>query len=193
MGDSITQYWGGGAPAYPTVPITTLVPNSVDVGIAGQTTDQMQQRFATDVLAIAPDIVMILGGTNDIARDRTPTVGNIAAMADAAAAAGVTVVIGTVPPSEIWLGSTFLTQSETTPTILRFNTELERIAAAHGYLVADYYSAMVNSDGSSNQDLFLSDHIPDRKEIRALRGVLIRRSDFNLFEAQAGQLLGKRP
>ena len=42
-------------------------------------------------------------------------------------------------------------------------------------------------------DLFLSDHIPDRKEIRALRGVLIRRSDFNLFEAQAGQLLGKRP
>lgn len=42
-------------------------------------------------------------------------------------------------------------------------------------------------------DLFLSDHIPDRKEIRALRGVLIRRSDFNLFKAQAGQLLGKRP
>lgn len=173
MGDSITQYWSGGAPAYPTIPITTLVPGAIDAGVAGQTTEEMQQRFATDVLAKKPDVVVILGGTNDLRLVQDATTYSIDDMAAAAAAAGVRVVIGTVPPSELWLGSTFLTQSETTPTILRFNTELERVAAAHAYLVADYYSAMVNSDGSSNQDLFLSDHIhPNAAGYAVMWGVL---------------------
>ena len=159
MGDSITQYWGGGAPAYPTLPITTLVPGAIDVGIAGQITEEMQQRFATDVLAKNPGIVVILGGTNDLAKQQAPSTDAIAAMAEAAATAGVHVVIGTVPPSELWLGSTFLTQAETAPAIEQFNSQLKLLASAHGYLVADYYSAMVNSGGSSDQNLFLSDHI----------------------------------
>jgi lysophospholipase L1-like esterase len=80
-------------------------------------------------------------------------------MAETAATAGARVVIATVPPSELWLGSTFLTEAETNPAIRSFNTQLVLLASAHGYLLADYYSAMVNSDGSSNQKLFLSDHI----------------------------------
>jgi acyl-CoA thioesterase-1 len=159
MGDSITQYWGGGSPAYPTIPITTLVPGAIDEGIAGQVTEQMQQRFATDVLAKNPNVVVILGGTNDLALQQNPNTDSIAAMADAAAAAGVRVVIGTVPPSELWLGSTLLTQAETTPAIMQYNSQLKQLAAAHGYGVADYHSAMVYPDGSSNQNLFLSDHI----------------------------------
>ena len=159
MGDSITQYWSGGAPAYPKVSITTLVPGAIDAGVAGETTEEMQQRFATDVLAKKPDVVVILGGTNDLRLLQNPSTSAIDDMAASAAAAGIRVVIGTVPPSELWLGSTFLTQAETTPAILRFNFELKRVAAAQGYFVVDYYSAMVNPDGSSNQDLFLSDHI----------------------------------
>ena len=66
----------------------------------------MQQRFAADVLAKKPDVVVILGGTNDLRLQQDPTTYSIDEMA---AAAGVRVVIGTVPPSELWLGSTFLT------------------------------------------------------------------------------------
>jgi lysophospholipase L1-like esterase len=159
MGDSITQYWGGGPPTYPAVAITTLMPGAIDAGIAGETTEQMQQRFATDVMAKNPAVVVILGGTNDLRLEQNPSTDAIAAMADTAATAGAHVVIGTVPPSELWLGSTFLTQAETIPAIKQFNSQLTLLASAHGYLVADYYSAMVNSDGSSNQNLFLSDHI----------------------------------
>jgi acyl-CoA thioesterase I len=159
MGDSITQYWGGGAPAYPTTPISALVPGSINAGIAGDTTQQMQQRFESDVLAHNPALVVILGGTNDLRLQQNPNVDAIAAMAEAAATAGVRVVIGTVPPSELWLGSTFLTQAQTTPTIESFNTQLRLLASAHGYTVVDYYPAMVNPDGSSNENLFISDHI----------------------------------
>jgi lysophospholipase L1-like esterase len=159
MGDSITQYWGGGAPAYPTIPITTLVPGAIDAGIAGQVTEQMQSRFAADVLANNPSVVVILGGTNDLALQESPNIDAISAMAQAAAAAGVRVVLGTVPPSELWLGSTFLTQAETVPAIEGFNAQLKQLASANGYAVADYYPAMVNPDGSPNENLFLSDHI----------------------------------
>ena len=159
IGDSITQYWSGGAPAYPTEPITTLVPGSVDAGIAGETTQQMQQRFASDVLAKNPAVVVILGGTNDIRLEETPNVDAISAMAQAAATAGARVVISTVPPSELWLGSTFLTEAETTPAITRFNAQLRDLADAYGYAVADYYPVMVNADGSPDEALFLPDHI----------------------------------
>ena len=173
MGDSITQYWGGGSPAFPAIPITTLVPGADDVGIAGQTTDQMQQRFATDVMAQNPNIVVILGGTNDLRLEQNPGTDSIAAMAEAAAMGGARVVIGTVPPSELWLGSTFLTQAETTPAIKQFNNQLTLLASAHGYQVADYYSAMLNPDGSSNQNLFLSDHIhPNANGYSVMWGVL---------------------
>jgi lysophospholipase L1-like esterase len=174
MGDSITQYWAGGAPAYPTPPITTLVPGALDAGIAGQTTDQMQQRFASDVLSKNPDIVVILGGTNDLRLDENPSIDNIAAMADAAAAAGIHVVIGTVPPSELWLGSTFLTQAQTGPAIRQFNLQLHQLASAQGYALADYWPAMVNGDGSTNENLFLSDRIHPNADGYAVMWAVLR-------------------
>lgn len=174
MGDSITQYWGGGAPAYPTIPITALVPGAIDAGIAGQTTDQMQQRFASDVLSKKPDIVVILGGTNDLRLEESPSIDNIAAMASAAAAAGIRVVIGTVPPSELWLGSTFLTQAQTGPVIRQFNLQLSELAASQGYALADYWSPMVDQNGSPYENLFLSDHIHPNADGYAVMWAVLR-------------------
>lgn len=159
MGDSITQYWAGGPPAYPAVSITTLVPGALDEGIAGQTTQQMQARFATDILAKSPAVVVILGGTNDLRLEQNPNIDAIAAMAEAAAANGARVVICTIPPSELWLGSTFLTQAETAPAEQSFNGQLQSLAQDYGYTLVDYYSVMLNSDGTPNESLFLSDRI----------------------------------
>jgi lysophospholipase L1-like esterase len=119
----------------------------------------MRERFAADVLSKNPSVVVILGGTNDIRLEQSPDVSAISAMASAAAAAGIRVILGTVPPSELWLGSTFLTQAETAPAIMSFNGQLRDLASSYGYGVADYYPAMVNRDGSPNQNLFLTDHI----------------------------------
>lgn len=38
-------------------------------GISGQTTSQMLVRFRADVLDLHPQVVVICGGTNDIARN----------------------------------------------------------------------------------------------------------------------------
>jgi acyl-CoA thioesterase I len=67
MGDSITDLWqqpryGGFFPGRPYV----------DRGISGQTTPQMLLRFRPDVIDLAPKVVVILAGTNDIAGNTGP-------------------------------------------------------------------------------------------------------------------------
>ena len=82
MGDSITDMWalpqfGGFFPGKPYV----------DRGIGGQTSPQMVLRFRPDVIALQPQVVVILAGTNDIAGNTGPmtleeTQGNLATMAE---------------------------------------------------------------------------------------------------------------
>ena len=67
MGDSITDGWddpqyGGFFPGKPYV----------NRGIGGQTTPQMLIRFRPDVIALKPEVVVILAGTNDIAGNTGP-------------------------------------------------------------------------------------------------------------------------
>src|SRR6185503_10435476 len=61
MGNSITEGWAKS--------FGTLFPGKpyVGRGISGQTTPQMLVRFRQDVVALKPKVVVILGGTNDIA------------------------------------------------------------------------------------------------------------------------------
>src|SRR5438552_9514839 len=98
MGDSITDLWqqpryGGFFPGKPYV----------DRGISGQTTPQMLLRFRPDVIDIAPKVVVILAGTNDIAGNTGPMTndeiqGNLASMSELAHAHGIRVVLASVTP-----------------------------------------------------------------------------------------------
>ena len=45
--------------------------NYVDKGVSGERTDQMLSRYQTDVLAQDPFVVVIMGGTNDLAQGYT--------------------------------------------------------------------------------------------------------------------------
>ena len=90
MGDSITQGWKLDE-AFPGKPY-------VNRGISGQTTPQMLVRFRQDVIDLKPKVVVILAGTNDIAGNTGPmtleqTEGNLASMAELAAANGIRVVL----------------------------------------------------------------------------------------------------
>ncbi len=89
FGDSITEGWGReGSPGF--------FPGKgwLNRGISGQTTAQMLVRFPQDVLALRPQVVVILAGTNDIAGNTGPSTqamieDNLHAMVDLALAHGI--------------------------------------------------------------------------------------------------------
>jgi hypothetical protein len=78
-------------------------PNWINKGVAGNTTAQMLARFQADVINLHPDVVHILGGTQDALQEDWSDLNqcgpdvceNISAMTQMATAAGIRVVIGT--------------------------------------------------------------------------------------------------
>jgi lysophospholipase L1-like esterase len=124
MGDSITQGWKLDA-AFPGKPY-------VNRGISGQTTPQMLVRFRQDVIDLKPKVVVILAGTNDIAGNTGPmtleqTEGNLASMAELAAANGIRVVLCSVLPAFDYHWAPGLTPA---PKIAQVNAWLKRVRGA---------------------------------------------------------------
>jgi lysophospholipase L1-like esterase len=167
MGDSITAHWN--EPTWQIVddPVATtdsdvllsnLVPNVVDAGIPGQTSQQMLARFQTDVLALNPTTVVIEAGTNDLFQESCPDIQAVSEMAEEAAAAGITVVIALIPPTNNW-GAMHFSGETGNDAVIAWNMALQQMANAYGYKVADYYSAMVLPDGSENITMFYVDGI----------------------------------
>jgi lysophospholipase L1-like esterase len=144
MGDSITQVWkiegaGGWFPGKPYI----------NRGISGQTTPQMLVRFRQDVIALQPKVVVILAGINDIAGNTGPmtlveTEGNLASMAELAAANHIRVVLCSVLPA-----LDFPWRSGMTPTgkVVALNAWIKAYAAEKGHIYVDYYSAMKDERG----------------------------------------------
>lgn len=109
-----------------------------NAGVSGNTTTQMLARFATDVTPYAPDIVAILGGTNDIAQsvalDTTKT--NLVAIIAACRSIGALPVLCTLPPSE--LTSPVNRKQQT----LALNAWIRAYGAANRIDVVDFYSVL---------------------------------------------------
>ncbi len=151
MGDSITDMWalpqfGGFFPGKPYV----------DRGIGGQTTPQMVLRFRPDVIALQPQVVVILAGTNDIAGNTGPmtleeTEGNLATMAELARVHGIRVVLSSVMPVSDLTTSEgkHIVQTDRRPPerILMLNEWIKRYAAENGCVYLDYFSATVDEKG----------------------------------------------
>jgi lysophospholipase L1-like esterase len=159
MGDSITDGWddpkyGGFFPGRPYV----------DRGISGQTTPQMLVRFRADVLALAPSVVVILAGTNDLSGNTGPTTleaveGNLASMDELARASGVRVVLASLLPVsdyETRDGKPIVQTARRPPEQIRaLNAWIKAYAAAHGAVYLDYYAATADERG------FLKDELSD--------------------------------
>jgi lysophospholipase L1-like esterase len=95
MGDSITDGWRL-AEYFPGKPY-------VNRGISGQVTQQMLVRMYPDVINLKPGAMVVLAGTNDIARNNGPSTAamiqdDIMAMTELAQAHGVKVVLCSVLP-----------------------------------------------------------------------------------------------
>src|SRR5258708_5692906 len=135
MGDSITDAW-------PQPRFGAFFPgkNYVGRGISGQTTPQMLVRMRPDVIALKPKVVVILAGTNDIAGNTGPMTdeqieGNLASMAELAAANGIKVVLSSITPvSNYHVASPTAVPQTTSRPLARvraINEWMREYAAAH--------------------------------------------------------------
>jgi acyl-CoA thioesterase I len=139
MGDSITEGWHLDGPdgSFPGKPY-------INRGISGQTTPQMLVRFRQDVIDLKPRVVLLLAGTNDIAGNTGPmtleqTEGNIASMAELAAANKIRVVLCSITPAFDYSWAPGLTPA---PKIVALNMWIKDYAARKGYVYVDFHTAM---------------------------------------------------
>lgn len=154
IGDSITENWKaidahGGSTA-----------RWVNRGISGSNTSQMLLRFEDDAVALAPTVVVIMGGTNDLrAYAGSPdsvvdgafarVKRNITAMADIATARGIHVVLGAVPP----VGRDTGRIARDPRGVRRINAWIAEFARARGFGFVDYAAVLADGEGYMKPDL----------------------------------------
>jgi lysophospholipase L1-like esterase len=161
VGDSITQFWDWGGPFDASPHLSELVPTGVNVGYSGDTTELMVPRF-NEGMKGNPDVVVILGGTNDIRQFNELSIDHITDMADRAAQAGARVLICTVPPSNIWIVPSVLGDQATNDSHIKiWNDKLKVMAASRGIKIVEYHDALINSDGTQKGELFFDQIHPN--------------------------------
>ncbi|WP_446743638.1 SGNH/GDSL hydrolase family protein [Silvibacterium acidisoli] len=149
MGDSITDRWGR--------KVGTFFPGKpyINRGISGQTTPQMLIRFQQDVVKLHPAVVVVLAGTNDIARNTGPSSpamieDNVASMVAIARQNHIRVVLSSILPAAHYH---WRPDVNGTADILEVNGWLKNFCMQNGLIYLDYYSAMADSVGAMKPGL----------------------------------------
>jgi lysophospholipase L1-like esterase len=151
IGDSITQNWGSGQFGQAFVQNS----NWIDKGVSGQTSTQVLARFQSDVIDAHPDIVHILVGTNDVypgwqlcQGNTINSCGNIEAMVAEAQAAGIKVILGTIPP---WGPGSLPEEADSSPDrytrISEWNDWLKQYGNENRIIVLDYHVVLQAANG----------------------------------------------
>ncbi len=143
MGNSITEGWRKRDSSF------FLQNPYINRGISGQTSSQMLVRFRQDVIAVKPEVVVILAGTNDIAENTGPIsipdiLGNIVSMTQLAQANRIEVILCSVLPA-----SDFPWRRGLRPAgkIVELNAMIKEYCARNAVGYVDYYAAMVDEQG----------------------------------------------
>jgi lysophospholipase L1-like esterase len=149
LGDSITEGWGQADAKFFSGRAY------VDRGISGQTTSQMLVRFRQDVIGLRPAVVVILGGTNDIAENGGITTleaieDNLQSMAELAKVNGMRVVLSSVLPADRYPWHPGI---EPAGKIAELNRWIAGFCAKNGLVYLDYYSAMADAKGGLPAEL----------------------------------------
>lgn len=161
LGDQITESWSDFFPGKPYL----------NRGIANQTTPQMLIRFRQDVISLQPKVVIIQGGTNDLASVTGPaTEGtiseNLQSMVELAKLHGIRVVLASVTPVCDCKG-TKQTGLRPQGKIIGLNGSIKSYAASSGSVYLDYYAAL--ADGRNfKQDLTADGLVPNAAGYRVM-------------------------
>lgn len=142
MGDSITDSWAKKEESF------FADNNFLGRGISGQTTSHMLVRFRKDVLDLAPEYVVILAGTNDIALNNgyitlDNILGNIKSMCELAMLHNIKPVLCSVLPADRYKWRPELQPAD---NIIRINEMIKEYAQCIGAPYVDYHSALKNGN-----------------------------------------------
>ncbi|MCD6658566.1 MAG: SGNH/GDSL hydrolase family protein [Lentimicrobium sp.] len=140
IGNSITEGWKYLRPDY------FANKSYICRGISGQTTPQMLIRFRPDVIALKPEVVIILAGINDIAGNTGPATlemiqDNITSMAELAKFNDIQVILCSLLPAFDfpWNPGVFPAEK-----IISLNQWIKNYSETNGFVYLDFYSSMVD-------------------------------------------------
>jgi lysophospholipase L1-like esterase len=131
----------------------------VNRGIGGQITGEMLGRTKADVLDLNPAAVLVLAGTNDLARGvpQRTVQNNLAMIARLAEASGVKVLLASVLPVSDYHKDKNpqyeMTRRRPPGAILELNQWIQKLCRERGYVYVDYFSAMVDGAGFLKAEL----------------------------------------
>jgi lysophospholipase L1-like esterase len=166
FGDSITDFWR----------LNEYFPESdyLNRGIAGQTSGQLLQRMKDDVIDLHPEAVLILIGTNDLAREVPVTAieSNYQMLADVAAANKIKVMFAAVMPVSDYHKdqdpSYERTPQRPAAFIKALNDWLQKFCSQRGYTYVDYFTATVDDAGQFQTELSDDGLHPNAKGYRVM-------------------------
>jgi lysophospholipase L1-like esterase len=151
LGDSITELW--------RLNEYFTDRDIVNRGICGQTSSEILGRMKADVIDLKPTVVLVLAGTNDIARGvPLQTIeGNLTMIADLAGAHGIRPLFASLLPvsdyhqrdNPAWER----TRDRSPQTIRALNEWIQAFCRERGYTYVDYFSATVDNKGYLGADL----------------------------------------
>ena len=151
LGDSITDGW----------PLNEYFPGRdfVNRGISGQITGEMLGRFKADVVDLKPAAVLVLAGTNDIARgvELTTIQNNLTMIADLAEFHGIRPLFASLLPVSDYhkdKNPAFEQTRRRPPELIRrLNEWIQSFCRQRNFVYVDYYSQLVDGAGSLRADL----------------------------------------
>ncbi len=151
LGDSITDGWR----------LNEYFPGRdfLNRGISGQITGEMLGRLKADVIDLRPTAMVVLAGTNDIARGvPLKTIqDNLQMMAELAKFHGIKVILASVLPVHDY-NKQHNPRYERTPqrppqTIVQLNDWIRAYCRRNGHLYVDYHTPMLDANGFLQKDL----------------------------------------
>lgn len=171
MGDSITDYWVNADPDFFTEN------NFLGRGISGQTTSHMLVRFRRDVIDHKPEYVVILAGTNDVARNLGEiapenSLGNVISMCELARANNIKPIICSILPCNFFYWRPEVKGQE--KEIIALNALLKEYAESADIPYVDYHSAMKDEkDGLPKKYADDGCH-PNKEGYEAMKKILLK-------------------
>ncbi len=148
LGDSITEAWA-------KEPFISGNTHYVGRGVSGQTSLQMLVRFRADVIALSPQLVHVMAGTNDLAENNGSETDEeiedaIHSMVELALANHIMVVLASVPPTVDFPWRPGLNPA---PRIRRINQWIESYARQAGVRYVDYWRILATTNGAMKANL----------------------------------------
>jgi lysophospholipase L1-like esterase len=169
LGDSLTSGYNNPGPAWPprldSLDVNLRLVNNA--GKPGDTTAGMLSRLSKDVYAYSPNVLFVLGGTNDIGMrvDEATTISNLRAIIVSAKGRGIKVFLLTVPPNS---------SSSVTARIDSLNAAIQHLANSYQIILIDIHTPLSGSDG-----LIQSRYVVDGLHFNNLGAQLVANTIYN--------------